>query len=83
MARKAATVTMREEYPGNPAGAGPIATGCIGRACRVMRCAVPLRGNGDAYLAAGIPIAAALARTSMDLGHGDGRGRWVKMIYLR
>lgn len=25
----------------------------------------------------------ALARTSMDLGHGDGRGRWVKMIYLR
>ena len=25
----------------------------------------------------------ALARTSMDLGHGDGRGRWVRMVYLR
>ena len=37
----------------------------------------------DAYLADGIAMSEALARTSMDLGHGDGRGRWVKMVYLR
>lgn len=41
------------------------------------------RERVEAYLDAGIPMAEALARTSMDLGHGDGRGRWVKMIYLR
>ena len=33
------------------------------------------RERVEAYLAAGIPMAEALARTSMDLGHGDGRGR--------
>ncbi len=37
----------------------------------------------EAYRAQGIPLREALARTSMDLGHGDGRGRWVKMVYLR
>ena len=41
------------------------------------------RERMDAYLAEGIPMAEALARTSMDLGHGDGRGRWVRMVYLR
>ena len=33
-----------------------------------------------AYLADGIAMNEALARTSMDLGHGDGRARWVKMV---
>ena len=37
----------------------------------------------DAYRAQGMPLREALARTSMDLGHGDGRGRWVRMVYLR
>ena len=41
------------------------------------------RERVEAYLQDGIPMAEALARTSMDLGHGDGRGRWVKMVYLR
>lgn len=41
------------------------------------------RERMDAYVADNIPRAEALARTSMDLGHGDGRGRWVKMAYLR
>lgn len=41
------------------------------------------RERVEAYLQNGIPMAEALARTSMDLGHGDGRGRWVKMVYLR
>ena len=40
-------------------------------------------GRVEAYLQNGIPMAEALARTSMDPGHGDGRGRWVKMVYLR
>lgn len=42
-----------------------------------------VRERVDAYLQNGIPMAEALARTSMDLGHGDGRGRWVKSVYLR
>ncbi|MGS0066780.1 integrase domain-containing protein, partial [Escherichia coli] len=25
----------------------------------------------------------ALAMVAMDLGHGDGRGRWVKQVYAR
>ncbi len=36
------------------------------------------RERVDTNLAAGIPMAAALARTCMDLGHGDGRGRWSR-----
>jgi len=35
------------------------------------------------YLASGIPAREVYARVSMDLGHGDRRGRWVKMIYCR
>ncbi len=42
-----------------------------------------VRARVDAYLRDGIPMAEVLARTSMDLGHGDGRGRWVKSVYLR
>ena len=38
------------------------------------------RERVEAYLQNGIPMAEALARSSMDLGHGDGRGRWVKMV---
>jgi hypothetical protein len=41
------------------------------------------RERMDAYVAESIPMAEALARTSMDLEHGDGRGRWVKVVYLR
>ena len=41
------------------------------------------RERMDAYLADGTAMSEALARTSMGLGHGDGRGRWVKMVYLR
>lgn len=40
------------------------------------------REQVEAYLAGGIPMAEALAHTSMDLGHGDGCGRCVKMVYL-
>jgi site-specific recombinase XerC len=36
-----------------------------------------------AYLQEGIARPEALRRLSSDLGHGDGRGRYVKMIYLR
>lgn len=35
------------------------------------------------YLAAGCDQKTALSRTSQDLGHGDGRGRWVFNNYLR
>jgi aspartate aminotransferase-like enzyme len=41
------------------------------------------RERVNAYLADGIALREALARTSMDLGHGDVRGRWVKMVYWR
>lgn len=34
------------------------------------------------YEANGLTRAEALARTSLDLGHGDGRGRWVERVYL-
>lgn len=37
----------------------------------------------DTYLASGMLEKEAFARTAMDLGHGDGRGRWVKMVYYR
>lgn len=36
-----------------------------------------------AYLAHGLTPRAALANLSNDLGHGDGRGRWVYNNYLR
>lgn len=35
------------------------------------------------YLREGIAVRAALAMLSNDLGHGDGRGRWVWNNYLR
>lgn len=35
------------------------------------------------YLRAGFERRDALARLSQDLGHGDGRARYVKMVYLR
>lgn len=35
------------------------------------------------YLAAGCSQKVALSRTSNDLGHGDGRGRWVFNNYIR
>ncbi|MBD8544252.1 integrase domain-containing protein [Oxalobacteraceae sp. CFBP 8761] len=35
------------------------------------------------YLAAGSSQKVALSRTSNDLGHGDGRGRWVFNNYIR
>lgn len=35
------------------------------------------------YLVAGCSQKVALSRTSNDLGHGDGRGRWVYNNYLR
>ena len=34
----------------------------------------------DIYLVGGILMTEA--RTSMNLGHGDGHGRWVKVIFL-
>lgn len=33
------------------------------------------------YLAQGFSEKESLALTAMDLGHGDGRGRWVKQVY--
>lgn len=36
----------------------------------------------DAYLARNFSEREALASLSLDLGHGDGRGRWVKSVYL-
>jgi hypothetical protein len=35
------------------------------------------------YRAAAFSNREALVALSRDLGHGDGRGRWVKMVYLR
>ena len=35
------------------------------------------------YRAEGFSNREALAALSKDLGHGDSRGRWVKMVYLR
>ena len=35
------------------------------------------------YLQSGLSREQALVRLSNDLGHGDGRGRWVENNYLR
>ena len=35
------------------------------------------------YLREGFERGDALVRLSRDLGHGDGRARYVKMVYLR
>ena len=37
----------------------------------------------DYYREQGYSEREALARVAMSLGHGDGRGRWVKMVYAR
>lgn len=37
----------------------------------------------DAYKAQGYSHKDALAQTSLDLGHGDGRGRYIQQVYLR
>lgn len=34
------------------------------------------------YVAKGFSEREALAKVSLDLGHGEGRGRWVKSVYL-
>ena len=36
-----------------------------------------------AYESTGLSRAEALAATSCDLGHGDGRGRWIEQVYSR
>jgi len=41
------------------------------------------RSQFESYMAAGHEKNAALAMVSMDLGHGDGRGRWIAQVYLR
>jgi len=41
------------------------------------------RAQFHGYLAKGFTRDEALALTSLDLGHGDGRGRWVERVYLR
>lgn len=41
------------------------------------------RASVDRYKAHGLSEREALACTSMDLGHGDGRGRWIERVYLR
>ena len=37
----------------------------------------------DGYLSRGYSSREALMAVSHDLGHGDGRGRWVKSVYMR
>lgn len=37
----------------------------------------------EAYEQSGMSRSAALSRTARDLGHGPGRGRWVKSVYAR
>lgn len=41
------------------------------------------RERYEKYLTEGLSEKESLAATSMDLGHGDGRGRWVKSVYLK
>ena len=41
------------------------------------------QGQIVAYQEKGFSRADALAKTSMDLGHGDGRGRYVARVYGR
>jgi hypothetical protein len=37
----------------------------------------------DAYLQQGFSKSTAFAMTSQDLGHGDGRGRYVERVYYK
>lgn len=41
------------------------------------------RDQLNAYLSQGYSSREALMAVSHDLGHGDGRGRWVKSVYMR
>jgi hypothetical protein len=41
------------------------------------------RDQLDGYLTRGYSSREALMSVSHDLGHGDGRGRWVKSVYMR
>jgi site-specific recombinase XerD len=50
--------------------------------CHSLRRAFAM-GQYQHYLAAGCSQKVALSRTSNDLGHGDGRGRWVYNNYLK
>lgn len=36
-----------------------------------------------AYMAEGLSLEQALAWTSEDVGHGEGRGRWIRNVYLQ
>ncbi|MGH8226238.1 MAG: integrase domain-containing protein, partial [Gammaproteobacteria bacterium] len=41
------------------------------------------RDQFEDYIGQGLTRREALAATALDLGHGDGRGRWVERVYLR
>ena len=41
------------------------------------------RDRHNAYLKDGFSQKESLAMVSMDLGHGDGRGTYVKKVYLK
>lgn len=41
------------------------------------------RDQLDGYIALGYSSREALMAVSHDLGHGDGRGRWIKSVYMR
>lgn len=59
------------------------ANGCVGEyAPHSLRCAFAF-DRVDAYKAEGYSHKDALAQTSQDLGHGDGRGRYIQQVYLR
>ena len=51
------------------------------RASHSLRCTFA-RAQFQRYLDAGVDRREALARLSQDLGHGDGRGRYVAQVYL-
>lgn len=53
-----------------------------GNSCHSLRRAFAM-DQYKYYLAAGCSQKVALSRTSNDLGHGDGRGRWVFNNYLK
>ena len=41
------------------------------------------RDQLDGYISRGFSSREALMAVSLDLGHGNGRGRWVKSVYMR
>lgn len=46
-----------------------------------LRYALTQKQQVDQYLIQGYSEQEALAKASMDLGHGDGRGRFIKQVY--